>query len=174
MTALSIAEAGYSAVTKPQIVVPRQRAGSSAIRGAARTAPRRAATSRGATSQTVTPDRIMAPRRPRAAPASPGPVRLTRRGRIVVGGLAIAIAATAVCLLSLSLAGGALASSSGAARAGYQGMRHVVIEPGQTLWSIAAAADPAADPRLVIEQIIETNSLAGATVYAGEQLWVPA
>jgi hypothetical protein len=92
---------------------------------------------------------------------------------MVLGGLAVVIAAAAVCMFSLSLAGGALASSHGPAGAGYRGMRQVVVQPGQTLWSLAAAAEPAADPRLVIQQIMETNSLTGATVYAGEQLWVP-
>jgi len=52
-------------------------------------------------------------------------------------------------------------------------MRHVVVEPGQTLWSLAVAAEPAADPRLVIQQIMQTNALSGPTVYAGQQLWVP-
>jgi LysM domain len=169
MTALSIAEAGHSAMAKPQIVVPRQRAANSGVPVAARNVAART----GAVSHAATPDRIMAPARPRAPETSPGPVRLTRRGRIVFGGLAIALAAAAVCVLSLSLAGGALASSNGPARAGYQGMRQVVVEPGQTLWSIAASAEPSADPRIVIQQIVETNSLVGATLYAGEQLWVP-
>jgi LysM repeat protein len=92
---------------------------------------------------------------------------------MVVAGLAIALGAAAVCILSLSLAGGALASSHGAARAGYRGMHQIVVEPGQSLWSIASAAEPAADPRIVIPQIIETNSLAGNTVYVGEMLWLP-
>ncbi|HUZ23832.1 MAG TPA: LysM peptidoglycan-binding domain-containing protein [Streptosporangiaceae bacterium] len=104
---------------------------------------------------------------------SAGPVRLTRRGRLVLGGLVVVLAAAVVCLFSLDLAGGALASSHGSAGAGYRGMRQVVVQPGQSLWSIAVAAEPAADPRLVIQQIVEANSLAGATVYAGEQLWVP-
>jgi hypothetical protein len=169
MTALSIAEAGHSAMAKPQIVVPRQRGANSGVPVTAGTVTAMT----GAASRAGTPDQIIAPPRPRAPQASAGPVRLTRRGRIVLGGLAIALAAAAVCVLSLSLAGGALASSNGPARAGYQGMRQVVVEPGQTLWSIATAAEPSADPRIVIQQIVETNSLAGATLYAGEQLWVP-
>jgi LysM domain len=109
-----------------------------------------------------------------ARPASPpGPVRLTRRGRRVVWGLAGMVAALAAVLLSLAASGGALASSHGPSGSGYQGMRQVVVEPGQTLWSLAAAADPRADPRLVIPQIVSANSLAGSTIYAGEQLWVP-
>lgn len=111
-------------------------------------------------------------RSPRAAPA--GPVRLTRRGRIVVGALALVAAAVVASLLSLALAGGALAANHGPARAGYQGMRQIVVQPGQTLWSIAAAVAPAADPRVIIPQLEAANSLPGSTVYPGETLWVPA
>jgi hypothetical protein len=101
-------------------------------------------------------------------------VRLTRRGRIVVGALAIAAAAAVATMLSLALAGGALAANHGPARAGYQGMRQIVVQPGQTLWSIAAAVAPAADPRVIIPQLEAANSLPGSIVYPGETLWVPA
>jgi LysM domain len=109
-----------------------------------------------------------------AAAVRPGPVRLTRRGRAVVAGLTI-LAATAVALLLwLSLAGGAQASSHGQpARAGYRGMTQIVVRPGQTLWSIASAAQPSTDPRIVIQQIIDTNALGGNTIRAGQLLWVP-
>src|SRR5450631_1479354 len=106
---------------------------------------------------------------------SAAPIRLTRRGRLVLGSLIVLMAAAIVSVLSLGLASGALASNHhGSAGAGYRGMRQVVVQPGQTLWSIAAAAEPAADPRLVIAEMTQANSLGGATVYAGEQLWVPA
>ena len=101
-----------------------------------------------------------------------GPVRLTRRGRLVAGGL-VTVAALAGLLLSLAASGGALAASRGPAGSGYQGMRQVVVQPGQTLWSLAAAAEPGADPRLVIPEIVSANSLGGSTIYPGEQLWVP-
>ena len=45
--------------------------------------------------------------------------------------------------------------------------------PGQSLCSVAEAADPDADTRIVIQQIIDLNSLNGDTVLAGQQLWVP-
>jgi LysM domain len=101
------------------------------------------------------------------------PVRLTRRGRLVVGGLAVLTAVLAAVLLSVTASGGALAANHGSAGSGYQGMRQVVVQPGQTLWTLAAAAEPGADPRLVIPQIVSANSLAGSTIYPGEQLWVP-
>jgi hypothetical protein len=119
-----------------------------------------------------TGSRIRPAIRPAARPAA-GPVRLTRRGRRVVGGLAIAAAALAAFLLSLTLGGGALASSHGSAGSPYQGMRQVVVQPGQNLWSIATQAEPGADPRLVIPQIVSANALAGDAIYPGEQLWVP-
>jgi hypothetical protein len=108
------------------------------------------------------------------AAGRPGPIRLTRRGRAVVAVLTI-LAGTAVALLLwLGLAGGAQASSHGQpAGAGYRGMTQIVVRPGQTLWSLAAAAEPSADPRIVIQQIIDANALGGTTIRAGELLWVP-
>jgi len=52
-------------------------------------------------------------------------------------------------------------------------MRQIVVQPGQTLWSIAAKVAPSADPRLVITQIMAANSLTTTVVQAGEELWVP-
>jgi hypothetical protein len=101
-------------------------------------------------------------------------VRLTRRGRLVVAWLAIGVSAAAVALIWLAAAGGAAASDRGLpSRAVYQGLTQVVVQPGQTLWSIASAAEPSADPRLVIQQIVQANALGGATVHAGQLLWVP-
>jgi hypothetical protein len=111
-----------------------------------------------------------------ALPAAgrPGPVRLTRRGRLVVAGLTILATMAVAMVLWLSLAGGAQASSHGQpARAGYRGMTQVVVRPGQTLWSIASSAQPSADPRLVIQQITDANALGGASIRAGQLLWVP-
>jgi LysM repeat protein len=49
----------------------------------------------------------------------------------------------------------------------------VVVRPGQTLWSIAARAEPTADPRAVIQQIMEVNAISSPDVQPGELLWVP-
>jgi hypothetical protein len=38
---------------------------------------------------------------------------------------------------------------------------------------VAESADPDADTRLVIQQILELNALHGDTVFAGQRLWVP-
>jgi nucleoid-associated protein YgaU len=104
------------------------------------------------------------------ARVAPGPARLTSRGRAVVAGLA---AAAAVFACSLLAAGGAAAASHGSPGAGYGGMHQVVVKPGQTLWSIASATEPTADPQAVVQQIVTANSLPGSTIHAGQVLWVP-
>jgi hypothetical protein len=98
------------------------------------------------------------------------PLRLTRRGRAVI---AIA-AAILVAVVSLIAAGAVQATShSVPPRVAEQDLSRVVVRPGQSLWSVAESADPHADTRLVVQQIIELNSLAGDAVAAGQQLWVP-
>ena len=102
--------------------------------------------------------------------AASAPLRLTRRGRVVVA-VAAALLLTA---LSLVVAGSALATSHAApSRAGEQHLTQVTVRPGQSLWSVAEAADPNADTRLVIQQIINLNGLTEDTIVAGQQLWVP-
>jgi hypothetical protein len=109
-----------------------------------------------------------------AAGAEPDRLRLTRRGRRVVAVLAMLVAMGAATLIWAAAAGGAQASGRDVPRgSGYGGMTQVVVEPGQTLWSIAAAAEPSANPWTVVRQIIDANALSGARVQAGQLLWVP-
>ena len=106
--------------------------------------------------------------RPRDTPVAP--LRLTRRGRVVV---ALA-AALLVTMVSLLLAGVAQATNdSPSPRAARENLVQVIVRPGQSLWSVAESADPDQDTRAVIQQIIDLNSLNGDTVFAGQQLWVP-
>jgi hypothetical protein len=105
----------------------------------------------------------------------PGAVRLTRRGRLVVAGFATLVAIVAVTLLWMTAAGSVQASSRGSLAHGspYQGMHQVMVQPGQTLWSIAVAAEPSANAWAVVQQITEVNALNGPEVRAGQLLWVP-
>jgi len=105
---------------------------------------------------------------PSSRQAMSAPLRLTRRGRIVIG------VATVVLLTAMSLVAAlsAQATSQAPARAG-QGLSQVTVLPGQSLWSVAENADPSADTRAVVQQIVELNSLTGSAVYAGQHLWVP-
>jgi LysM domain len=101
--------------------------------------------------------------------ASP-PLRLTRRGRVVVAAAVVLL----VAVLSLIAAGAAQAiSHSASPRPAGRALAQVVVRPGQSLWSVAESADPNADTRLVSQQIIELNALSGTTVFAGQRLWVP-
>src|ERR1700722_1414366 len=125
----------------------------------------------------ASPSRYDAPRVPptprphatRPQTANP-PLRLTRRGRVVV----VVAAALVLAALSLVIASAALAAShpvsSGAA---HQGLVQVTVRPGQSLWSVAENADPSADTRVVIQRIFDLNRLTGNVVFAGQHLWVP-
>lgn len=129
-----------------------------------------------------------APPQPAAAPgpaatrpASPAaargpaltPVRLTRRGRLVVTGMAVLLVAAG----SVALAGAAQAiGHSGAqARPGTAGaaITKVEVRPGQSLWTLAEAYDPNADTRQVIQEILQLNSMSTDQVQPGQVLWMP-
>jgi nucleoid-associated protein YgaU len=50
----------------------------------------------------------------------------------------------------------------------------VTVQPGDTLWDIAAARYPGADAREKVFEIEQLNGLAGPAIQAGERLRVPA
>ncbi|MBO0703102.1 MAG: LysM peptidoglycan-binding domain-containing protein, partial [Candidatus Dormibacteraeota bacterium] len=50
----------------------------------------------------------------------------------------------------------------------------VVVQPGQTVWSIAEAHFPNQDPRQTVDEIDQVNHLHGGLVYPGERLRLPA
>jgi len=104
-----------------------------------------------------------------AQPASV-PLRLTRRGRVVVAVAAVLLLA----VLSLVIAASAQATSHPVSSPGtQQSLAQVTVRPGQSLWSVAEAADPNADTRVVIQRVVELNGLTGNVVFAGQRLWVP-
>jgi Tfp pilus assembly protein FimV len=61
------------------------------------------------------------------------------------------------------------ASSSDAAPA-----RTWVVQPGQTLWSIAERLAPDTDPRETVARIVAMNDLPDAAVLVGQEIVVPA
>jgi hypothetical protein len=107
--------------------------------------------------------------------ARPRPrTRLTRRGRRVVWAFATLLLIALLTPVLLVASAGAQAANHGASPAQlHAGMQHVVVQPGQSLWSIAVQAEPQADPRAVIQQIIQYNALSSDVVAPGESLWVP-
>ena len=106
---------------------------------------------------------------PRAASIAPagGPLRLTRRGRLV---------ATLVLLAGFLTGGGLLAG--GLATAGTEPgsaatAERVTVAPGDTLWSIAEREAPGTDPRDTVAEILELNHLESSAVEAGSVLLLP-
>jgi hypothetical protein len=99
----------------------------------------------------------------RRTPPQPG-LRLTRRGRIVLL-IALVLLAAGVAFWSAS------AMAAPERPAGTQAS--VVVQPGESLWSIAVAYDPSRDPGAVIRDIQQLNGMSGATVWAGHRLLLP-
>ncbi|MFB4311884.1 LysM peptidoglycan-binding domain-containing protein [Actinomadura sp. GTD37] len=100
------------------------------------------------------------------------PIRLTRRGRAVL--VAFAAAVTLVALW-LTVGPGAFAGSGESGDGTSRPARTVVVEPGETLWGIASAADPGGDPRRAVERIMDLNGLGGdPIVRPGQEIRLPS
>ncbi|WP_434992666.1 LysM peptidoglycan-binding domain-containing protein [Arthrobacter sp. Ld5] len=120
---------------------------------------------------------------PSAAASGPGPVRtstqrsadrpltLTRRGRLLLVGLPIALGVAALILLAAFLTSearaGELAPTSTATV-------DVNVSTGETLWDLAVTYAPDRDPREVVAEIVELNDLHSSVVQAGQSIAVPA
>jgi Tfp pilus assembly protein FimV len=94
------------------------------------------------------------------------PVRLTRRGRVVV----------VLGLLAALLTGGFTlghAPSEATGRTHLLQPRTVTVQAGDTLWTVAERIAPHVDPRLVVAQIQQLNHLESPQLLAGTQLVVP-
>lgn len=108
----------------------------------------------------------------------PGRVRLTRRGRVVVGlGLLLGgLLVVAAMLLVTTPPSHAADPASGdpAPTEGSEGGQPVaVVQPGDTLWSVAARHLPSRDAYGTIEEIRRLNGLSGHTIHPGQRLRLP-
>lgn len=99
------------------------------------------------------------------------PIRLTRRGRIVLVIVPLFLAALAALFAWAALM--APARAADAQLAGPGATVTVTVQPGDSLWTIASDRVPGQDPRVTISQIRELNDMAGARVLPGEQILVP-
>ena len=109
---------------------------------------------------------------PRQRSESLPPLRLTRRGRIVLIGIPLVILAA----ILLSLAGFLNAPAKAADAAADLSLTptvSVTVQAGQSLWAIASTVAPERDPRDVIADIAQLNNLSAAGVVPGQQLFVP-
>lgn len=95
---------------------------------------------------------------------SVGSLRLTWRGRV------------AVAVLALALLGGAflLGTRAAADEASGPGVVEHVVQPGETLWQIAAPLrTEGSSTAAVMDEIIRLNGMSGPQVMAGETLRLP-
>lgn len=102
----------------------------------------------------------------RQGAGSPPPLRLTARGRRALGVLLL--------LVTVGMAaGGAAVLRSGAEDLELMGTSSVVVEPGDTLWSIASRVAGERDVREVIDGIWLLNGLDSAAIQPGQVLGLP-
>ncbi|MEA9985305.1 MULTISPECIES: LysM peptidoglycan-binding domain-containing protein [Subtercola] len=97
-------------------------------------------------------------------------LRLTRRGRRVVGFLAAVPLVAGLAAFAVFGASSAIATAD----AGSADFSYITVQSGQSLWSIAQSIDPKADPRDVIADIVNLNQLHSSSVQPGQRLALPA
>lgn len=96
---------------------------------------------------------------------------LTRRGRLLLVGLPIALGVAALILLGAFLTSQAKAGESAPASSSTV---EVSVTAGETLWDLAVRYAPERDPRDVVAEIVELNDLHTSLVRAGQSIAVPA
>ena len=136
--------------------------------------PARPATTRPSGAAPARPGRSAVPvgpgsrpvQRRRPAPGAPARLRMTRRARRLVVVLALA-GGVGVAAVTGSLLG----SDSGGLH--LAGDERVVVESGDTLWSIASSVGGDADVRAVVDEIQRLNGLESADLVPGQVLLLP-
>jgi hypothetical protein len=101
---------------------------------------------------------------PPGRPEEVAPVRLTRRGVVVLTLAVLAVGAGLVLLAKLSAPEPGVAPPA----------PHVVtVQPGDTLWSIANRVAPGRDPRAEVAALERRNHLSSVDLLPGQRLRVP-
>lgn len=95
---------------------------------------------------------------------------LTQRGRVVLGLFTTTIVLSVLAFIFAAFAPNAAAST----QTTQVEVQTIVVQPSQTLWQIASDLDPTADPREMIDRILDLNSLSNSDqIHAGQALVVP-
>jgi nucleoid-associated protein YgaU len=94
-------------------------------------------------------------------------VRLTARGRAAV----FFLLSVVTLLLVMIAVGGTTADAS--ATPGGPATASVVVQAGDSLWTIAKSLQPNGDPRAMMQTLADLNGLQGADLVPGQQLIVP-
>lgn len=101
------------------------------------------------------------------------PIALTARGRFVVRTM-VAVIAAALAFGVLSIGKDVAIAALSNASASTVASHSVVVQPGETLWQIAARELPGADTRDGVARIRTLNALEGGSIRAGQTLAIPA
>lgn len=101
-------------------------------------------------------------------------LRLTARGRRLLRTLAVlaAVVVGSVCFAVAAVAGAF--DSSAAASAAPAALDEVVVEEGDSLWTIAVEHGGGADSAALVDEIVALNGLSAKVVHPGQVLEVPA
>ncbi|MUK02078.1 LysM peptidoglycan-binding domain-containing protein [Vibrio cholerae] len=99
------------------------------------------------------------------------PLTLTRRGRLLLVGLPIALSVAVLILFGAFLTSQAQASESVPASSSTV---EINVSAGETLWDLAVQYAPERDPRDVVAEMVELNGLLSSTVQAGQSIAVPS
>lgn len=107
---------------------------------------------------------------PRPRPRVPA-ARLTRRGRALRSLLLGLVLVAAVLVAAVAWGPGVVATAGGSQPVP---VRTVTVQPGQTVWDIAADSGLGGDPRDVVARIQDLNALADpGRLQVGQTLAVP-
>lgn len=94
-----------------------------------------------------------------------------RRRRVVAAVCVVALVAALTLLAGAALAGLAGGDPSPAAGVSAPATTSVVVQPGDTLWSIAAAVAPDVDVRITVDRLVALNG--SSSLAAGQVLAIP-
>jgi hypothetical protein len=104
------------------------------------------------------------PRHPAGAYRQPRPRRTRRPGRAVLRRRRLCAAFIGLGLvLTVARAGAALEGSTLASPERLPHVRTVVVQPGDTLWSVAHELAPKSDPRGVVDQLVRARGTTALT-----------
>lgn len=95
-------------------------------------------------------------------------VRLTTRGRALV-----LIALVAVLFGAFSFGRANSEAAPAVDVPVVPAVQQTVIQPGESLWTVARRIAPDNDPRAVVAQIRKLNDMTGSQVLAGQHLLLP-
>lgn len=95
-------------------------------------------------------------------------LRITARGQAVLIALVAVVAAVIAMSFLLGVTG-----AQASAESSTNDFTYVSVASGQSLWQLATLIAPESDPRDVIAEIVQLNSLPSADVEVGQRLAIP-